>query len=182
MGGSPIRDGPPSTNPRETHVTKLSPSGAIAEELNALESLRRSGSKTGAHAARQFLRYITRGEAVIYPMSRRTPADAGAPIFLRDVGRGGVGFICQRDLPARGDWRIVFLRDGYAVAESAINLCHTQRVRDGVFLCGGRFVAGAGLLTTLGVAPHALENEYAALLESGPNFGSGDLAKPAEAA
>ena len=132
-----------------------------AHELAQLEALRDPTLDQAGQSARDFRRYVIRGEATLYPVSRRKLDDAGTPVHLRDISRGGMGFICDRPLPQGSDWRIIFLHNGYAVAENCICVRHVRLVRPGIHLIGTNFVAAAGLLTLLGVDAGSLENEYA---------------------
>ncbi|MEM8783756.1 MAG: hypothetical protein AAGE65_13000 [Planctomycetota bacterium] len=132
----------------------------VVRELQRLETLRDPIAEHSGRSNRQAERYSVREEAMIYPMSRRGLDDAGQTVFLRDIGRRGVGFLSDRALPIDHDFRVVFLRGGYAVGESAIGVRYCRPVRTDLFLVGANFVAGAGLLTTLGVDPASLEAEY----------------------
>ncbi len=132
----------------------------IVRELNRLETLRDPAAERVSTSKREAQRYPIREEARLFPMSRSTLEDDGQTVFLRDIGRGGVGFLSDRPLVNGRDFRIVFHRSGYAVAESAISVRFSRPVRPGLFLVGASFVASAGLLTTLGIEPARLEAEY----------------------
>ncbi|MEM1097446.1 MAG: hypothetical protein AAGH92_01535 [Planctomycetota bacterium] len=132
----------------------------VVRELQRLETLRDPIVEVSGRSNRQAARYPVREEAVLYPMSRLSLDDAGQTVFLRDVGRLGVGFLSDRRIEAGQDFRIVFHRGGYAVGESAVGIRYCRPVRTDLFLVGATFVANAGLLTTLGVDPVDLETEY----------------------
>ena len=130
---------------------------ALLAELDRLEALR-DPARNGSHN-RQFKRFVVRGEAELHPMSRarldRTPID----IKIRDLGRGGCGFITQQPLQAGSNWRVCFLQHGYVVGEQAIVVRHCRPVSDGLHLVGAQFVMDTGLMTTLGIDPGSIHDE-----------------------
>lgn len=129
----------------------------LLAELNRLESLR-DPAQNGTHN-RQFKRFVVRGDAELHPMSRARLDRAPLDITLRDIGRGGFGFVCQQPLPAGSNWRVCFLRHGYVIGEQAIIVRHCRPVSDSVYLIGAQFVVDTGLLTLLGIDPGAIQDE-----------------------
>jgi hypothetical protein len=125
----------------------------LLAELNRLEALR-DAKKPGQQ--RQFNRFAIRADAELHPVSRsrldRTPIE----VKLRDIGRGGMGFITQQPLPAGSGWRVAFLRHGYVVSHQAIFIRHCRPVSDGLYLIGAQFVVDTGTLAMLGVDPGAV--------------------------
>lgn len=126
---------------------------SLLAELNRLESLR-DPAKSGQQ--RQFKRFPVRGDAELHPMSRSRLDRQPLEVQLRDLGRGGVGFICHQPLPTGSSWRIAFLQHGYVVGEQAVLIRHCHAVSDGLYLVGGQFIADTGLLTILGLDPGAV--------------------------
>lgn len=124
-------------------------------ELNRLENLRdqnRSGQ-------RQFPRYFVRDDAELHPIDAsridRTPVE----IKLRDISRGGIGFICQQNLPVDSNWRVAFIQRRHVVAQQAVTIRHCREVRPSVFLVGAQVCFDAGLLITLGLDPDSIDAE-----------------------
>lgn len=130
---------------------------ALLAELNRLEALRDPG-RHGAHP-RQFKRFVVRGEAELHPMSRSRLDRSPIEIKLRDVGRGGCGFITQQPIQAGSNWRIAFLQHGYVIGEQAIVVRHCRPVSEGLYLVGAQFVMDTGLMCTLGIDPGAIHDE-----------------------
>lgn len=149
----------PESRPNETRADR-EPTFDVVRELHRLESMRDPLIEESGRSNRQVRRYPVREEAEVFPMSRHRLNDHGIGVHLRDIGRGGVGFLSDRPIASGQDYRIVFHRDGYAVGSAAINVRYSKPVRSGVHLIGATFAAGAGLLTSLGVQPAELEAEY----------------------
>lgn len=130
-------------------------------ELDRLESLR----DPGRQGLRSFHRFVARGDAELHPMNRNRLDPTPIEIKLRDISRGGLGFICSHPLPAQSFWRVCFLQHGYVVGEQAVVIRHCRQVSEGVYLIGGQFVMDAGLMITLGVPRSAMEEDGAVISE-----------------
>jgi hypothetical protein len=122
----------------------------LLDELAKLENLRDPARTAGL---RQFRRFVLRGDAELHPADPtqldRTPID----VQLRDISRGGVGFVCTRKIPARSNWRMVFLHRGYPIGEQTLCVRHGREITEGVYLVGGQYTIASGLLTMLGIEP-----------------------------
>lgn len=99
----------------------------------------------------QFSWHVIRGEAVLSPVENRSKAGLMVEAHLRNVSRGGIGFVCREPLEAGSRWRMEFRQSGHAIAEQTIEVRYCREVRSNLYLCGSQFVASAGLLTLLGV-------------------------------
>lgn len=126
-------------------------------ELDRLESLR----DPGRQGLRTFRRFVIRGDAELHPMNRNRLDPTPIEIKLRDLSRGGLGFICSQPLPERSSWRVTFLQHGYVVGMQALMIRHSRQVSDGVYLVGGQFVIDSGLMITLGIPRSAMEESSA---------------------
>lgn len=130
---------------------------ALLAELGRLETLR--NPTKGGDSNRLFQRHVARGDVELHPDSRsrldRTPVE----VKLRDVGRGGIGFISHQHLPAGSSWRACFMQHGFVVASQSIVVRHCRLVSEGVYLVGTQFVCEPGLLAILGVDPGAIEED-----------------------
>ena len=80
-------------------------------------------------------------------------------VKLRDVGRGGVGFICSEPLAIDSPWRLALMNQGYKVGEQALIVRHCRKINNQLYLVGGQFVIETGMLVMLGVNPGALANQ-----------------------
>lgn len=129
------------------------PGKSLVEELAALEHLRDPSKSKGL---RQYRRFVIRGDAELLPMDPTELVRAPIDITLRDISRGGVGFVCSTELPLRSVWRMVLNTHGYAVGMMALVIRHRRVVRDGVILTGGQFGIPTGLMITTGVDPAAI--------------------------
>ena len=128
---------------------------SLLSELNRLESLREP-QRQGNRRSR---RYHIRGDAELHPAegSRvdRTPID----VKLRDVGRGGLGFVCEQRLVPGTVWRCSFLVRDQCFAQQALVIRYCREVQDGLYLVGGQFCIDPGVMIALGVDPHELAHD-----------------------
>jgi hypothetical protein len=122
---------------------------SLLDELSQLEALRDPAK--GELAQRQFDRFIIRADAELHPVSRNRLDSMPVEIKLRDVACGGIGFICERQLPIRTMWRVCFLHGGHVIDQQAIMIRHSRPMGDSIYLTGGQFVIETGLMSLLGV-------------------------------
>jgi len=127
----------------------------LLEELVRLESLRVSNTSS---SNRVYSRFGVRGEAEITPMDRNGPMGEPISILLRDVGRGGLGFVSSRSLEACSTWRVGLLQNGYVFATHGIIIRHCKMIRPDLYLVGAQFCIETGLLCLLGVHPAEIED------------------------
>lgn len=128
--------------------------------LHELADLERSRlTAASGDDQRQFARHVIRGEAELFPAGNPTSDRASVEAQLRDVSRGGLGFVCREALPLGSKWRVEFRKNGHAVADQTIVVRHCSEVRSNLYLCGAQFIASAGLLTLLGVSQTQLLGE-----------------------
>jgi hypothetical protein len=130
----------------------------LLDHLARMEGLR---DPTRAQAKRQFHRYVVRGDAELLEQEGSQLERTVLPILLRDIGRGGIGFVCGQDLLTNSTWRVSFVDHGYVMGEQTLLIRHCQRVADNVYLIGGQFCAPGGLLCQAGVDPAILRQEDA---------------------
>lgn len=124
--------------------------------LVALEELEQQTDAGSNQSRREYHRFPVRGDATLTNMDNIGDESVVIPVMLRDVSRGGIGFLCQQKVEAGSLWRVSFLQHGYAVAHQGLQIRHCRELRSGVFLVGGQFVAETGLMCILGVPPSKL--------------------------
>ncbi len=122
----------------------------LLEELGKLEDLRNPARCEGK---RQFQRFVVRADAELTRMDRSNLEELPISILLRDLGRGGIGFVCSHAIEADSLWRVSFLQHGFAIAHMGMVVRHCRTVNDGIFLIGSQFCSDSGLLYQLGVNP-----------------------------
>ncbi len=136
-------------------MTGRNPDSLLAE-LNRLEALRDPAKNTGPGSNRTFERFVIRGDCELHPESRNRLDRYPIEVKIRDIARGGLGFISQDELPQGSCWRACFMQHGFVVAQQSIVVRHCREVSPGVYLVGTQFVADPGLLAVLGVEPGAI--------------------------
>ncbi len=119
----------------------------LLDAVARLETLRNQGRNQGQ---RQFNRWVVRGDAELLPEDGQTDR-LPVPVLIRDLSWGGLGFLCDRELPVNSLWRVHFLAHHHVVGQMTMLIRHGRKVDDDLFLIGGQFVADPGLLHILGV-------------------------------
>ncbi|QDU72342.1 PilZ domain-containing protein [Mucisphaera calidilacus] len=142
----------------------------LLDTLNALEDLR----SNEVSARRAFQRFVVRGDAQLLPMDRNHLDPNPIPIHLRDISRGGLGFITTAELDVNSSWRVVFYHHGFPVGEQGLVVRHSRRVEAGLHLVGGQFVVNSGVLSLLGIDPSQIDDEDQADIPAVP----GDFRSP----
>jgi branched-chain amino acid transport system permease protein len=90
------------------------------------------------------------------------------PVLMRDIGRGGIGFVCDRELPVHTTWHVAFLQHNYQIGSIAVAIKHCRQVRPGVHLVGGQFIINSGMLVMLGVGATLLTVNSNVLVRTPP--------------
>lgn len=145
----------------------------LLDDLAELEHLRDPGKSKGL---RQYRRFVVRADAELHPMDPSELNRLPIEVKLRDISRGGVGFVCNTKLPTRSVWRLVMLNRGFAVGEMAVVIRHSRPVRDNIYLLGGQFGAGTGMMVIAGIDPQAIIHSDADA--DAPDAEPGDFVDP----
>lgn len=130
----------------------------LLDELNRLEDLRNPARCEGK---RQFHRYVVRSDAELVRMDRSHTLETPIPVMLRDVGRGGIGFVCTDKLDNESLWQVNFLQHGFVIGHMGVIVRHCRTISDDFYLIGGQFCSDSGLLYQLGVNPSVVEESDA---------------------
>ena len=150
---------------------------SLLSRLNELEALR--DPMRSMAAKRQFERFVLRGEAELQPMGRSRLHQGAVTIQMRDLSRGGMGFVCPQPLPLQSQWRVCFFQRGYLVGQQAMVVCHCTSVDSSLYLVGGNFVIDDGLMVLLGIDPAELMGDGASVE---PDDDAGSFLPPADVA
>ncbi|MEQ9455104.1 MAG: PilZ domain-containing protein [Phycisphaeraceae bacterium] len=123
----------------------------VLEALEKLENLR-----DPQHLPRRaFQRFLVRGDAHLLPMDRphvrNNPSPEAIEIKLRDISRGGLGFVTTQKIEPGSTWRIVFYHEGFAIGEQAGVIRYSREIQPELYLSGAAFIISNGILSMLGV-------------------------------
>ncbi|MEO0965725.1 MAG: PilZ domain-containing protein [Planctomycetota bacterium] len=129
----------------------------VIQEIEKLESLQQTNPN---EASRRFVRFIIRGDAELRPAGPNRSDTEPLKISLRDVSRGGLGFLAERPIEVGTFWRCGFGDDGLSVGEMSCIVRRCRPVGPNLFLVGADIVVPIGLLMSLGVSPGCLEGLY----------------------
>ena len=129
----------------------------LLSELSRVEHHEREGSTAHTENRRQHLRHEVRGEAELQPVERNRLSSVSIEVQLRDLARGGVGFVCPNPLPVDSSWRINFFCRGYLVGSQSLIVKRCTRIDDGLYSIGTQFVIDAGIMAALGVELSEME-------------------------
>jgi len=127
---------------------------ALADPTQIVEAIARLEAKSEGHPGiehRLFTRFDVRTEAWLEPIEDLVERKRPIEVMVRNISRGGVGFVASRPLNVGSVWRIVFMRRGRQIASHTIALRFSQPIEDHIHLAGAQFVVDPALLLTLGV-------------------------------
>ncbi len=127
----------------------------LLAELSRLENLRSGDSKS---RRRRHPRFVVRGQAELLQAHCSTFNDDPVEVMLRDMGRGGLGFIADRPITAGSLRELRFIQRTYRVGEANVVIRHCEQVKDEVYLVGCQVCLGNGLIYLLGVDPDAVDD------------------------
>ncbi len=127
----------------------------LLQELQRLEELRDPGV---IKSKRRFDRFIVRVDAELLHMDRSVPEQVPVPVLLRDLGRGGAGFVSPIPLEVDSTWHLAFLQNGYVVGRQGVVIRHCRPIRDAAFLVGAQFCIDSGLMALLGIHPGSIRD------------------------
>lgn len=128
---------------------------ALLQELTRLETLR---DPSFVQSKRQFERFVIRADAELHPMDRSRHDQSPVPILLRDISRGGMGFVCSEPLSPDSTWHVSFTKDGYIIGSQAVIVRHCRLIKETTYLAGAQFCISSGLLAQLGIKASSLRD------------------------
>lgn len=106
------------------------------------------------HTRRVFPRFVIQGRGRIRPaLIKAADRSLSSDIYLRNIGRSGIGFVASQDLPRHTLWTISFLQADYVVAEQSVQIRHAHQIEKDVYFYGAQFTVNEGLLSLLGIQP-----------------------------
>lgn len=128
------------------------------ELMNALELLDRARQDPSIEKQRRFKRFAIRGDARLEPMDENA-LDEPMTVLLRDISRGGVGFLCDRSLEPQTSWRLRFENRGNIVGAQPVIIRFSRLIQRNLYIAGGQFVLEPYLLSLAGVPESQLKQE-----------------------
>jgi PilZ domain len=123
--------------------------------LSKLESIR---DPSAGKNLRQYVRFVVRGEAELQPLERDRLDQRPVSALMRDLSRGGLGFVCQEELPVGSLWRAGFMHQDHVVTQQAMIIRHGRRVQENLFLYGGQFVLDTATMVLQGIEPSKIRD------------------------
>ncbi len=134
---------------------------SVAEPRNLIEMLSRMEywrQEPAVERQRTFKRFEVRGQALLEPIEN--PAHTGhLQVMLRDISRGGVGFVCERFLEPGTVWRIAFEDRGQRVGQQPACVRFCRLVQDGLYLVGAQFVVEPYIMLAAGISATDLASD-----------------------
>jgi len=134
---------------------------SVAEPRNLIEVLSRMEywrQEPAVERNRAFKRFEVRGEAVIEPVQDTHLPDRHT-IMLRDISRGGLGFLCTSFLEPGSVWRVAFYDRGHRVSSQVLCVRFCRLVQDGLYLAGTQFIIEPYIMLTLGISESDLTED-----------------------
>lgn len=135
---------------------------SIAEPRDLIEVLQRMEfwrQEPSVETKRAFKRFPVRGDATLEPIDAEQMFGPPLTVMLRDISRGGVGFLVEQYIEPRSVWRIAFKSQGQRIATQPIAVRFSRLVQDGLYLTGGQFVIEPFVMHSLGVSLHEMTDD-----------------------
>jgi len=107
---------------------------------------------------RTFRRFSLRSEARLETLDDSLGTEP-FNVLLRDISRGGIGFISDRFIEPGSMWRARLRDNGQIVGSQPIFIHYCRRIEDGAYLAGAQFIVESFLMRALGVPPSDLHAE-----------------------
>lgn len=122
----------------------------------ALRELENWSSSPPTAKQRRFARFSSRGTARIYRGDSSNGHEVACIAQVRDISRGGIGFLSNVPATAGDFWQIQ-LCEGNVVVDSMPAYCRFCReVVAGAYLIGAEFGVQAGVMMAMGVTPQEI--------------------------
>lgn len=134
---------------------------SMAEPRDLMDVLARLEQASPDHddpGKRRFKRYSVRHDAKLEAMSEDSYEEP-LTVLLRDISRGGAGFLVDRFLEPSTFWRLRFMAHGHVAGSQPIVLRFCRMVQENLFLAGGQFVLEPYIMHELGVSDTDLQRE-----------------------
>ncbi len=121
--------------------------------VDALTEIEKWRTKPASVRKRRFTRFGIRGSGMLVEVSinANTERPHTTPVQLRDVSRGGVGFLLDRPLRVDCPYRLLFIEQELVIKSLPLFIRYCQQLEKNAYLLGGEFGAEAALLAALGV-------------------------------
>jgi len=126
----------------------------LLDELSRLEGLRSGGGRT---SRRRHKRFIVRGQAELFDTDSSSSGEPPVAIMLRDMGRGGLGFVADSSVDLGSVRRLRLTQRGYCIGETSLVVRHCSQVKDQIYLVGSQICLSNGLMFLAGVDPSMVE-------------------------
>ncbi len=133
----------------------------VAESQDLVQLLQRLEywrQEPAVEKQRAFKRFSIRGDASLAPLDADM-ISAPLHIMLRDISRGGVGFVSEEFLEIGTTWRMTLKKDGFRIGSQPLVVRFCRLIQDGLYLTGAQFITEPFLMHALGVPSHELVND-----------------------
>ncbi len=139
----------------------------VAEPKDLLEVLSRMEfwkQEPPEQSKRQFRRFPVRCEALLRDMADPRDEQASITAMIRDISRGGVGFVTEQFIDPGTTWRVEFTSAGtdnpHVIGTQPIIVRYCRLVQIGLYLCGGQFVVEPYIMRAVGVSEQDMQGDF----------------------
>ena len=112
-----------------------------------------------ADKKRAFERFDVRGDATLEPIETGHVETPNVRVQLRDISRGGLGFVCDRFIEPGTVWRVRFEYQSELVGTQPLVVRFCRMTENGMYLAGGQFVLEPAVMVLLGVGEQNLTRD-----------------------
>lgn len=127
--------------------------------IGQLQSAEYWSQESPVDTNRAYRRFDVRGDATIQRMEAGHLDQPTLSIQLRDISRGGIGFVCEQFIEPGTAWRVGFEYRGHVVGYQPIVVKFCRLVQHGLYLSGGQFTVEPAMMTLLEVDEQELQED-----------------------
>ncbi len=121
--------------------------------VDALSKIEKWRGKPASLRKRRFTRFGVRGTGLLVNAVAAASASehTSLSIQLRDISRGGVGFLHSEPLRVDYSYRLLLTDQGLVLASLPLFVRYCQQIEKSAYLIGGEFGIEASMLAAIGV-------------------------------
>ncbi len=127
---------------------------SIAEPRDLMAVLKRLEQQrhvtADVESQRRFRRFNVRADGLLESLD--IAGEPSFPVMLRDISRGGVGFLADRFLEPTSMWRLRIVRRGIVLGSQPLLVRYCRLIQSDLYIVGGQFVAEPSLMSAAGVS------------------------------
>jgi hypothetical protein len=126
--------------------------------MDVLTRLDEARQQPAVEKQRRYRRFSIRGDARIEPVHENALGET-IPVLLRDISRGGIGFLVDRFIEPGSYWRLRFMSHNQIVASQPIAMRFCRLIEEHLYIAGGQFIVEPYIMAMLGVGEEQMQTD-----------------------